>query len=757
MVNTTTQTFDTVHGRILCIADIRGRLSSINDLARQVNAVAVIHTGDFGFFESNSLSRINDRTLRHLTMYSPLIPNAQRTHLLNTATSLRSTVDISLLSEFPLLLSGNLRLSIPVYTVWGACEDVLILEKFRSKGYSIPNLHIIDEATTHLLDLGGVKLRLLGLGGAVVLHKMFDNGDGNATIAGGQGTMWTTTLQLGELVDTAQRVYDPSETRLLITHASPGREGLISQLALVCKADLTISAGLHFRYSSSWNEFSVLADYEGFRTKLLASKESFDKVWESVKTQVDQVVDENQRVLLDKALNVIERIPPPLGAAPTTAAAAQDEPAWKNCWNWNLCDAAYGSLVLDIREGRVNAELKSQGFNYAYRRSATVPPTPTSTNANKPFPAPGPPSKPITPAPGPAASKPVTPAPVLKASSPSPAPSKPTTPAPAPSIKATDRAIPPHLASKPTSGTGTPSLSDAASATGSGTTKDNKDKEKDAAAAKLEKAEREKQKKKEKKERKDKEREKEKAAGAETPNPDDLKSPASATGTLGSGTGTRTPKSAAGGGPAGPNTKPKDRERNPYTIFMRMSVPTNESELREFYAKGVEASGITKIHFPSTTGAGRAQKLAYVEFVDEESMRRGLERGRTGETLNGATPDIKQATDRETRERERAASSASHAVTSPVVAPTGSILPSSPNPNQSQSGSGHNQNQSHSSSGHPGQERSQGSFRGRGGRGGGGFASRGLAAAGLTRGGGPGGAGATGGNANATGAGKGGA
>jgi len=185
---------------------------------------------------------------------------------------------------------------------------------------------------------------------------MFDNGDGNATIAGGQGTMWTTALQIGELVDTAQRVFDSTETRLLVTHASPGREGIISQLALYLKADLTISAGLHFRYATSYNEFSIQSDYEGFRHKLIAGKEQFDKIWESVKTQVDAVIDENQRVLLDKVLHVVDKIPPAQGPAP-----ANDEPAWKNCWNWNLCDAAYGALVLDIKEGRVSAELKSQG------------------------------------------------------------------------------------------------------------------------------------------------------------------------------------------------------------------------------------------------------------------------------------------------------------------------------------------------------------------------------------------------------------
>lgn len=41
--------------------------------------------------------------------------------------------------------------------------------------------------------------------------NIVDNGEGHATIAGAQGTMWTTALQIGELVDTAQRVsYRPA-------------------------------------------------------------------------------------------------------------------------------------------------------------------------------------------------------------------------------------------------------------------------------------------------------------------------------------------------------------------------------------------------------------------------------------------------------------------------------------------------------------------------------------------------------------------
>jgi hypothetical protein len=49
-VNTQTKVLDTQHGRILCVADVRGKISSLNELAREANAQAIIHTGDFGFF-----------------------------------------------------------------------------------------------------------------------------------------------------------------------------------------------------------------------------------------------------------------------------------------------------------------------------------------------------------------------------------------------------------------------------------------------------------------------------------------------------------------------------------------------------------------------------------------------------------------------------------------------------------------------------------------------------------------------------------
>lgn len=282
---------------------------------------------------------------------------------------------------------------LPVYTVWGACEDVAVLERFRSGEYKVHNLHVIDEKTSRLLDVGGVKLRLLGLGGAIVYHKLFDNGEGKTTIAGGQGTMWTTVMQIGEVVDTAQRVYDPSETRVLITHASPARDGLLNQLAVALKVDFSISAGLHFRYGSSYNEFSVNPSLDTYRGKLGTSKDQFKDVWDTVKSEVEPLVAENdeQKKLLRNALDIVDKMPDrtsgnPFGGNQGTGTGQVDEAAFKNMWNFNLADAAYGWLVLDVDSGRIGTELKAQGFNFAHRGQRQM--QPASSNVIPPTAAP---------------------------------------------------------------------------------------------------------------------------------------------------------------------------------------------------------------------------------------------------------------------------------------------------------------------------------------------------------------------------------
>ncbi|KAB8345976.1 hypothetical protein FH972_023028 [Carpinus fangiana] len=365
--------------RILCVADVRGNLSSLNELAQQARADYILHTGDFGFYDNNSLDRIAEKTLKHVAQYSPLITEEVRRQVTTSPhnSSIKDRIPRTQLplSQLPQFLTGQLSFNVPVYTVWGACEDVQVLEKLRSAEYKISNLHIIDESHSRLLEIGGIKLRLLGLGGALVMHKLFDNGEGRTTIAGGQGTMWTTLLQMGELVDTANRVYDPTETRVLVTHASPAREGLLNQLSVALKVDFSISAGLHFRYGSSYNEFSVNPTLDHYRGKLAASKASFNDVWETVKGEVQPAVQENeaQKRLLDNALDIVNRMPSvanggnPFGGHVGPNSGQVDEAAFKNMWNFNLADAAFGWLVLEIENGRIGTEMRAQGFNFAHR------------------------------------------------------------------------------------------------------------------------------------------------------------------------------------------------------------------------------------------------------------------------------------------------------------------------------------------------------------------------------------------------------
>ncbi|KAK8844699.1 hypothetical protein IAR55_006548 [Kwoniella newhampshirensis] len=372
-------------GRILCVADIRGDYHELNRLIREHEATAVIHTGDFGFMTSESLERMSDKILRHLIQYSPLLPPATRSQLIAIPpeqgrqpliSSLNNSSIHFPLSQFPHLLTGAINFPVPVFTVWGLLEDVRVIEKFRTGEYEVNNLFMIDEATSRVLDVGGMKLRLFGLGGTVAPYKMFDNGEGYATIAGGQGTMWTTALQMGELLDTAQRVFDSQETRLFLCTASICKHPLLTLIASALKADLTISSGLHFRYPVSYNEFAVHSDPESWQQKLLQAQATFNNIYETVRDKVDSSLNEQQQALLKKLKSAFGNIP-----------TGDDHGMWTNTWNWILTDASFGHMLLSITEGRVSAEIKTAGLNFSHRAKSgqALPPTPTPSVATAPL------------------------------------------------------------------------------------------------------------------------------------------------------------------------------------------------------------------------------------------------------------------------------------------------------------------------------------------------------------------------------------
>lgn len=152
---------------------------------------------------------------------------------------------------------------------------------------------------------------------------------------------------------------------------------MLGQVALAVKADLTISGALHcksgtpiancthsspVRFVGSYNDYSVLPSQDALQAKFEKSQKSFTEVYESAKIQLEQIMQPDQREFLQKALKVANKIPGADASSANGKLDQDEEAAWKNCWNWNLSEAAYGHLLFEIKDGRVSARTYSQGM-----------------------------------------------------------------------------------------------------------------------------------------------------------------------------------------------------------------------------------------------------------------------------------------------------------------------------------------------------------------------------------------------------------
>ena len=260
------------------------------------------------------------------------------------------------------------------------------------------------------------------------------------------------------------------------------------------------------------------------------------------------------------------------------------------CWT-------YGSSAVD-------ASVK--GFNYAYRRTASsnLALTPGSSTVN------------------------------LPSGNVSHPPTKVSTPAP-------DRSTPPHLPNNNKVAPVIPHTPGKLITRDSAATPD--DKSIGLQSAALDRGEKEKLKRERKREKKERERtekdstkdmaegEQASISGKDTPISPVSDSAPKSTGPIEDvsspveSNGTRTPTSR----------KPA---RNPWTLFMRIQAGANEEEIREFFGEHGAGVGlkncvifaklkhfqIIRVNYPQNH-AGKAQKIAYVEFGDEEAMKAALE------------------------------------------------------------------------------------------------------------------------------------
>jgi predicted phosphodiesterase len=129
--------------RFLLISDTHGKLAIINELAAHVHADAVIHAGDFGFYDDGSYDRLSDRELRLQIIHSDLAPTEkERVLALPHDQRIEAARRNCPLSELPLYIDRERRFDVPVYAVWGNHEDKEVVERaFRGE---------IPEETVHI-------------------------------------------------------------------------------------------------------------------------------------------------------------------------------------------------------------------------------------------------------------------------------------------------------------------------------------------------------------------------------------------------------------------------------------------------------------------------------------------------------------------------------------------------------------------------------------------------------------------------------
>ena len=302
--------------RFLLVSDTHGNLGQLDALIRQTEADAVIHAGDFGFYDNESVNRLQTRELRLIIAHSSF----QNQYSISKRTERYHLIEIirkhKLLGDFPDYLEGKKAFSVPIYAVWGNHEDLTVVEMLR-KDVSIQNLYLLDEEQLYEIEPGFI---LFGIGGNWIPgKKLFDQ-----PLAGSGGKIWATLAQFGRLYKKVRHHDGPS---IFVSHVSPGKEPLLVRLMTHFGPDLWISGHMGAPYPCLWNPFTVRDEQE-------------QSNWLTRNLPTLEIAPERISEEAQVAYDLIQKPLPPL------------KNWYRKQWYLNLTDACdgYAILIVDRRQ-----------------------------------------------------------------------------------------------------------------------------------------------------------------------------------------------------------------------------------------------------------------------------------------------------------------------------------------------------------------------------------------------------------------------
>jgi len=315
--------------RFLLISDTHGNLGIIDELARDVEADAVIHAGDFGFYDTESYERLSERELRLQILHSDLSSIDKKRFLaLPRQEKIEAAKNDCPLSELPFYLAGERHFEVPVYAVWGNHEDKDVVEGFFCGDSEVENLNILHHERAYRV---GPAL-VYGLGGNFLAgSKLMQQ-----PIAGGSGRVWSTLSQYTDLVKTVENEEGQRGPRIFVSHVSPGKEPFVELIGARTRAEFTVSGHMGAPTSMVWNPFAISSVEESthrLHNGLEKVREACLAAARSDKAQVDQAIDF-------------------LGRLPEETAhigRGKKAPRWyRGMTHVNLPDAHVGYAVMDV-------------------------------------------------------------------------------------------------------------------------------------------------------------------------------------------------------------------------------------------------------------------------------------------------------------------------------------------------------------------------------------------------------------------------
>ena len=325
-----------IRTRFLLVSDSHGQIEQADDIAVEAKADAVIHAGDFGFYDEDSYERISDRELRLLIVHSKLSQQDKSCILeLDRTDRIAKAKENGLAGEFQSYINGQRTLRVPVYAVWGNHEDKYVVERLYDGKLSIPNLNILHHKTS--FELGGNVVYGLGgnlLPGSKMLQK---------PIAGGSGKIWSTLSQYTDLVKTVDNLKNETGLRIFVSHVSPGKEPFVEFVGARTNANFTISGHMGAPHCMVWNAFAVHS-----------VEESTNRIKAALKAIRNTCLETTQNTgWVSDAFSSIDSHTDEL----VSISRESKGPRWyRNMTHINLPDAHAGYAILDIVDGQGKIE-----------------------------------------------------------------------------------------------------------------------------------------------------------------------------------------------------------------------------------------------------------------------------------------------------------------------------------------------------------------------------------------------------------------